>query len=117
MQPNVTVECHTELNNCLPVATITSLPNPVFIFGDLNMGHFVPNQQKKIPTLLDFWHGLYKETFSHQNLADFIDLPLRYDHLNFILKYHFSLHMLNKMAITLSVIVIELFCLHFWNAH
>ena len=38
-------------------------------------GHSIPNQQKKIPTLLDFHeirrrHGLYKETFSHQNLAD-----------------------------------------------
>ena len=89
---------------------------------DLSLGHSIPNQQKKIPTLLDFheiWHrhGLYKETFSHQNLADSINLPLRYDHLNFFIKYHFSLHMFNKMAITLSVIVIELFCLDFWNAH
>ena len=58
-----------------------------------------------------------KKTFSHQNLANSIDLPLRYDHLNFILKYLFSLHMFNQMAITLSVIVIELLCLDFWNAH
>ena len=30
---------------------------------------------------------------SYQNLAHFTDLPLRYDHLSFILfKYHFSLH-------------------------
>ena len=42
----------------------------------------IPYQiNKKILTLLDFhkiWyrHGLYKETFSHQNLADSIDLPL-----------------------------------------
>jgi len=46
----------------------------------------IPYQiNKKIPTLLDFheiWHrhGLCQETFSHQNLADFIDLPLRYNH-------------------------------------
>ena len=58
-------------------------------------GSFHTKISKKIQTLLDFheiWHrhGLYKETFSHQNLADSIDLPLRYDHLNFILKYHFS---------------------------
>ena len=31
-------------------------------------------------------HGLYKETFSHQNLAGSIDLPLRYDHLNFVME-------------------------------
>jgi len=53
------------------------------------MGHSIPNQQKN-PDLLDFheiWHrhGL----FSYQYLADSTDLPL-----NFILKYHFSLHML-----------------------
>ena len=67
----------------------------------------------------EIWHrhGLYKETFSHQNLVDSIDFPLRYDHLNFILKYHFSLRTFNKMAITLSVIIIEIFCLDFWNAH
>jgi len=64
----------------------------------LDKGHSIPNQ---ILTLLDFheiWHrhGLYKETFSHQNLADSFDLPLRYGHLNFILKYHFSLHILIK---------------------
>ena len=88
----------------------------------LLMGHSIPNQQKKIPTLLDFheiWyrHGPYKETFSHQNLADSIDFPLRYDHLNFIITLAYSVHMFNKMAITLSVIVIELFHLDFWNAH
>ena len=54
---------------------------------------------------------------STKKLSDSINLPLRYDHLNFILKYHFSLHMFNQMAITFSVIVIELFCLDFWNAH
>ena len=50
-------------------------------------------KKKKIPTLLDFHerrrHELYKETLSHQHLADSIDLALRYDHLNFILKYHY----------------------------
>jgi len=38
--PNATIEYHTELNNYL--ATITSLPNPVFNFGDFNM----PNPPK-----------------------------------------------------------------------
>ena len=28
------------------------------------------------------------------------------------MKYHFSLHMFNKMAVTLSLIVTELFCLY-----
>jgi len=54
----------------------------------------IPYQMnKKNPDPHEIWHryGLYKETFSHQNLADSTDLPLRYDHLNFILKYYFSL--------------------------
>ena len=33
--PNATAEYHTELDNYL--ATITSLPNPVIVFGDFNM--------------------------------------------------------------------------------
>jgi len=37
--------------------------------------------------LHEIWHrhGLYKETFSHQNLAGSIDLSLRYDHLKLYL--------------------------------
>ena len=33
--PNATTEYHTKLKNYL--ATITSLPNPVIVFGDFNM--------------------------------------------------------------------------------
>ena len=70
------------------------------------------NQQKKIRTSFDFrqiWHkhGPYQETFSHQKLADFITLPLSYDHSNFSLKFSFCLHVFNKMLITLLVINVD----------
>ena len=76
------------------------------------MGHSIPNQQKKIRTPFDFreiWHkhGPFQETFSHQNLAHFIGLPLSYDHSKFLLKILFCLHVFNKMAITLLVIDVE----------
>ena len=47
------------------------------------------------------------ETFSHQNLAHFIGLPLSYDHSKLLLKILFCLHIFNKMVITLFVIDIE----------
>ena len=76
------------------------------------MGHSIPNQQKKIRTPFDFreiWHkhGPFQETFSHQNLAHFIGLPLSYDHLKFLPKILYCLHVFNKMAITLLVIDVE----------
>jgi len=77
---------------------------------------------------LDFQHkhGPYKETFSHQNLAYSTNIPVRYDEefiIPFILfknrydvflKYYFSSHVFNKLAIALSVIITEL---DFWNAY
>ena len=56
------------------------------ILRNSHMGHSIPNQQKK-------------------SRLSWI----------FILKYHFSQHMFNKMAITSLVIVIKLFRLDFWN--
>ena len=84
----------------------------------LYMGHSTPNQQKKNRTPFDFheiWHkhGPYQETFSHQNLAHFIGLPLSYDHSKFPLKILFCLHVFNKMAITLLVIDVEISSLAF----
>ena len=78
----------------------------------LYSGHSIPNQQKKIRTPFDFheiWHkhGPYQETFSHQNLAHFIGLPLSYDHSKFLLKMSFYLHVFNKMTITLLVIDVD----------
>ena len=75
-------------------------------------GHSIPNQQKKNRTPFNFhkiWHkrGPFQETFSHQNLAHFIGLPLSYDHSKFLLKILFCLHAFNKMAITLLVIDVE----------
>ena len=74
----------------------------------------VPYQinKKKIRTpfiFYDIWHkrGPYQETFSHQNLAHFIGLPLSYDHSKFLLKILFCLNVFNKMAITLLVIDVE----------
>ena len=78
----------------------------------------MPNQQKKIRTPFDFLeilhiHGLYQETFTHQKLTHSVGLPLRYDHSKFPFKILFSLHWFNKIAITLFVIDIETFDLHF----
>ena len=75
-------------------------------------GHSIPNQQKKLRTPFDFheiWHkhGPHQDTFSHQNLAHFIGLPLRYDHSKFLLKISFCLRVFNKMAITLRVIDVD----------
>ena len=75
------------------------------------MGHSIPNQQKN-PDPFNFceiWHkhGPFQEIFSHQNLPHFIGLPLSYDHSKFLLKILFSLHVFNKMAITLLAIHIE----------
>ena len=60
-----------------------------------HVGHSIPNQPKKILTPSDFheiWHrhGLYQEIFSHQNLANSIDLSLRYDRSKFIRKFYSS---------------------------
>jgi len=68
---------------------------------------------KKILTLLDFHKiGTPTKKYSQtKNLAQFINLPLKYDHSN--LKYPFFLHMFNKMGITLSVTVTGFFCLDF----
>ena len=81
-------------------------------------GHSIPNQQKKMRTPFDFheiWHkhGPYQETFSHQNLAHFIGLPLSYDHSKFLLKILFCLHVFNKMTIPLLVIDVEISSLEF----
>ena len=81
------------------------------------MGHSIPNQQKKSGPLSIFMkfgtHGPYQETFSHQNLAHFIGLPLSYDHSKFLLKILFCLHVFNKMTITLLVIDVEISSLEF----
>jgi len=76
----------------------------------LPRGHSMPNQQQqKMPTLMKFGTDMDStKKLSHTKFGWF---PF---HLNFILKYHFSLHIFNKMAITLSVNVIELFHLDFW---
>ena len=81
-------------------------------------GHSIPNQPKKIRTPFDFheiWHkhGLYQETFSYQNLAHFIGLPLSYDHSKFLLKILFCLHVFNKMTIALLVSDVEISSLEF----
>ena len=84
----------------------------IAVHGIIVMGHSIPNQQKKIRTPFNFhkiWHkhGPYQETFSHQNLAHFIGLPLSYDHSKFLLKMSFYLHVFNKMAITPRVIDVD----------
>ena len=89
-----------------------TIPIAIQYYVTIIMGHSIPNQQKKIWTFFDFceiWHkhGPFQETFSHQNLAHFIGLPLSYDHSKFLLKILFCLHIFNKMAITLLVIDIE----------
>ena len=79
-------------------------------FPFLTYGSFhTKSTKKKIRTPFDFheiWHkhGPYQETFSCENLAHFIGLPLSYDHSKFLLKNLFCLHVFNKMAITLRVI-------------
>jgi len=58
-------------------------------------------------------YPIKKLSHTPQNLAYFMHVPVRYDHSKFILKYFFSLHMFNKLAITLSMNITKPFCLEF----